>query len=373
MMSTMTKTPYRIAIDAITPYSPGKPIDEVARELGLDPASIIKLASNENPLGPSPLAVEAMHAHLQDVRVYPDSDSYALRHALADHIGVGADQVIIGRGSDEIMHFLSIAYLHEGDEVVMGDPPFSMYEISTKLMGATPVKVPLRDYTHDLPAMLAAITPRTKLLYIANPHNPTGTMNTEAELDAFFASVPEHVLVILDEAYYEYVTRTDYPDARKYLQAGRNVLVMRTFSKIYALAGLRVGYAFTTRAEVIHALNQVREPFNVANLAQWAAIASLQDAQQVLRSRDVNEAGKRYLYAAFERLGLPYVPTETNFILVDTKQCCKDVFQKLLRAGIIVRTGHIFGYDTMIRVTIGTAEENARFIAALDGVLNAVV
>jgi len=372
-MSIANKTSYRAAIDNITPYSPGKPIEEVARELGLDPNSIIKLASNENPLGPSPLAIEAIREHAADVRLYPDNDSYELRNALAAHLGVTAEQLIIGRGSDEIMHFIAVAYLCEGDEVVMGDPPFSMYEISTLLMGANPVKVPLRaDYAHDLQAMAQAITPRTKLVYIANPHNPTGAMNTTDELDAFLAQVPEHVLVILDEAYYEYALRADYPDSLTYARAGRNVLVMRTFSKIYALAGLRIGYGICMRPEVMQALNQVREPFNVANLAQWAAIASLRDPQQIPRSREVNEAGKAYLYAAFERLGLPYVPTQSNFILVDTLQPCKDVFRLLLSKGVIVRTGDPFGYPTKIRVTIGTPEENTRFIEALESVLSAL-
>ncbi len=372
-MTMVNSTPTRAAIEKITPYSPGKPIEEVARELGLDPASIIKLASNENPLGPSPLALEAVHAHFNDIRLYPDSDGYELRHALAPHLGVAPELIATGRGSDEVMHFLATAYLQEGDEVVMGDPPFSMYEISTLLMGATPVKVPLKDYGHDLEAMLAAVTPRTKLLYIANPHNPTGVMNTREAMDAFMAAVPEHVLVVLDEAYFEYVTRDDYPNALDYLQAGRNVIVLRTFSKIYALAGLRVGYGFTMRPEIIRAISQVREPFNVANLAQWAAIASLQDPEQVLRSRTVNEEGKAFLYAACERLGLPYVPTQTNFMLIDVRQPCRDVFARLLREGVIVRTGDIFGYPTIIRVTIGLPEENARFIATLERVLTAMV
>ena len=369
-MTSIIGTKYRAAIDSITPYSPGKPIEEVARELGLDPANIIKLASNENPLGPSPLALQAIREHLSDIRLYPDSDSYALRHALAKHLHLDAEQLIIGRGSDEIMHFLSVAYLEAGDEVVMGDPPFSMYEISSKLMGATPVKVPLRDYAHDLPAMAAAITERTKLVYIANPHNPTGKTNSKAEVDAFLALVPEHVLVVLDEAYFEYASDPDYPDSQLYLREKRNVLVLRTFSKIYSLAGLRVGYGFTTRPEVLYALNQVREPFNVANIGHIAAIASLQDPEQITRSRAVNECGKQFLYAACTRLGLVYVPTQTNFMLIDVQQPCREVFGKLLRAGVIVRTGDIFGYPTMIRVTIGTAEENARFIDTLARILN---
>ena len=233
-------------------------------------------------------------------------------------------------------------------------------------MGATPVKVPLKNYAHDLEAMAAAITPRTKLLYIANPHNPTGAINTRTELEAFLARVPERVLVILDDAYYQYAVDPDYPNALDYLRAGHNVLVMHTFSKIYSLAGLRIGYGLCRRPEVMAALNQVREPFNVANLAQWAAIASLRDPEQIARGRAVNEAGKAQIMAAFVRLGLPSVPTNTNFILVDTLRPCREVFSRLLRQGVIVRTGDIFGYPTKIRVTIGTSEENARFIAALE-------
>jgi len=363
---------YRAAINGITPYSPGKPIEEVARELGLDPASIIKLASNENPLGPSPLALEAIREHLADIRLYPDSDGYALRHELAAQVGVAAEQIIMGRGSDEIMHFLAVAYLEEGDEVIMGDPPFSMYEISTLLMGARPVKIPLKEFAHDLPAMTAAVTARTKIIYVANPHNPTGAMNAREEVAAFLAMVPERVIVVLDEAYCEYVTRGDYPDSLDYVREGRNVIVMRTFSKIYALAGLRVGYGICGSPAIMTALNQVREPFNVANLGQWAAIASLRDPQQVARSRQANEEGKAFLYSALARLGLPYVPTQSNFILLDTKQPCREVFGALLREGVIVRTGDIFGYPTMIRVTIGTAEENTRFIDTLERVLAAM-
>ncbi|HOF86809.1 MAG TPA: histidinol-phosphate transaminase [Armatimonadota bacterium] len=372
MSTPVVKTPYRAAIDRITPYSPGKPIEEVARELGLDPTSIVKMASNENPLGPSPKATEAMAAHLRDVRLYPDSDGYELRRALAAHLDVPADWLIIGRGSDEVMHFLAVGYLEAGDEVVMGDPPFSMYEISTLLMGATPVKVTLRaDYAHDLEAMAKAVTPATKLVYLANPHNPTGAMNTAAEVEAFVRALPPHVILVLDEAYCEYVTREDYPDSLQYVREGRNVIVMRTFSKIYALAGLRVGYGITARAEMLQVMRQVAEPFNACNLGQWAAIASLADPDQVPRSVAANEAGKAYLSAALARMGLPYVPTQSNFLLLDTRQPCRAVFSQLLRRGVIVRTGDIFGYPTMIRVTIGTAEENARFIAALEAALAA--
>jgi len=245
-MNSTNQTPYRAAIDMITPYSPGKPIEEVARELGLDPTSIIKLASNENPLGPSPLALEAIREHAEDVRLYPDSDSYSLRQALSGKIGVEADQIIIGRGSDEIMHFLAVGYLHEGDEVIMGDPPFSMYEISTKVMGATPVKVPLKNYAHDLPAMANAITPRTKILYIANPHNPTGAMNSKAEIDAFLARVPDRVLVVLDEAYAEYATRADYPDSLEIRTGGAECYRFAHFLKDILAGG------FARRIRVHH-------------------------------------------------------------------------------------------------------------------------
>ncbi len=366
----MTGTKYRKAIDSITPYSPGKPIEEVARELGLDPSSIIKLASNENPLGPSPLAIEAMRSHLGDVRLYPDSDSYELRQAIAKYLNVEGNQVIVGRGSDEIMHFIAVAYLEEGDEVIMGNPPFSMYEISTLTMGATPVKIPLKNYAHDLQAMADAITDKTKIIYIANPHNPTGAVNTNTELEAFLARIPDHVLIVLDDAYYQYATDPEYPDSMSYLDSGKNILVMHTFSKIYSLAGLRVGYAVSKRKEVIFALNQVREPFNVANIAQWAAIASLNCPDQIKKGREINEAGKQLMYAAFDEMEMEYVPSNANFILVDVGKPCRAVFNGLLKLGVIVRTGDIFGYPNKIRVTIGTAEENARFIKSLKQVIS---
>jgi histidinol-phosphate aminotransferase len=366
----MTGTKYRKAIDSITPYSPGKPIEEVARELGLDPSSIIKLASNENPLGPSPLAVTAMHSHLNDVRLYPDSDSYELRQAIAKYLNVEGNQVIVGRGSDEIMHFIAVAYLEEGDEVIMGNPPFSMYEISTLTMGATPVKIPLKNYAHDLQAMADAVTDKTKIIYIANPHNPTGAINTKAELEAFLPRIPDHVLIVLDDAYFQYATDQEYPDSLSYLDSGKNIIVMHTFSKIYSLAGLRVGYAVSKRKEVIFALNQVREPFNVANIAQWAAIASLNCPDQINKGREVNEAGKQLMYAAFDEMGMEYVPSNANFILVDVGKPCRAVFNGLLKLGVIVRTGDIFGYPNKIRVTIGTAEENLRFINSLKQVIS---
>lgn len=350
----------------LVPYVPGKPIEEVEREYGI--TDIIKLASNENPLGPSPKALAAMRSAIENVRLYPDGSCYQLVQRLARHWNVPADHIAVGNGSDEILHYLGVAYLRPGDEVVHAHPSFVRYESAAVLNEARCIAVPLKHYTHDLDAMAGAVTDRTRLVFVCNPNNPTGTMNTQAEVDRLLDRLPDQVLVVLDEAYYEYVDSPDYPDSLGYVRDGRNVVVLRTFSKIYALAGLRVGYAIA-RPEIIWAIHQVREPFNVNSIAQAAALASLDDPDQVERARRVNLEGRAYLYAACERLGLPCVPTQANFVFMDVKADSRAVFQGLLRRGVIVRTGDIFGMPTHIRVTIGTPEENARFVRALEEVL----
>lgn len=350
----------------LKPYVPGRPIEEVRRELGL--REVVKLASNENPLGPSPKALEAIRRAAAEVSRYPDASCFRLKQALSRHWNLPADHFIIGNGSDEIIHFIGVTFLAPGEEVIQADPSFVRYEAAAILNGGVCVKVPLRDYTHDLEAMAERITERTKLLFIANPNNPTGTMNSREEVERLLQRVPEHVLVVFDEAYYEYVDDPTYPDTLEYVRQGRNVIVLRTFSKIYALAGLRVGYGMA-RPDLIGYLEQVREPFNVNSLAQEAALASLEDPEQVRRSREANQRGKAFLYAHFQRLGLPFVPTQANFILVDVRQDCRRVFQGLLQRGVIVRTCDIFGLPTHLRVSIGTEEENQRFIQALEEVL----
>ncbi|HHX40671.1 MAG TPA: histidinol-phosphate transaminase, partial [Armatimonadetes bacterium] len=275
----------RSNIHDLVPYVPGKPIEEVEREYGI--TDIIKLASNENPYGPSPRVVEAMKEALESIRLYPDGSCFSLTQRLSQHLDLPADHIVVGNGSDEIIHYLGIAYLEPGDEVVQAHPSFVRYEAAATLNGCQCIQVPLKDYTHDLDAMADAVTPRTKLLFITNPNNPTGTIVTRSAVDRLLDRLPERVLVVMDEAYYEYVEDPEYPDSVAYIREGRNVISLRTFSKIFALAGLRVGYGIA-RPEIIWAIHQVREPFNVNSIAQVGAIASLDDPDQVERGPRVN-------------------------------------------------------------------------------------
>jgi histidinol-phosphate aminotransferase len=352
----------------LKPYVPGKPIEEVQREYGL--TDIVKLASNENPLGPSARAVAAMREAAAHVALYPDASCYRLTQALAVHWRVAPENLILGNGSDEIIQFIGMAFLEPGDEVLTATPSFVRYEAAATLNNASLIEVPLRDFRFDLPAMAERLSPRTRVVFIANPNNPTGTIVMRTELERFLDRVPARALVVMDEAYFEYADAPEYPDGWEYVRQGRNVVVLRTFSKIYGLAGLRVGYGMA-RPELIRYLHQVREPFNVNSLAQAAAIASLEDPEQVERSRQVNREGKAALTTAFDAMGLPHVPTEANFVLVDVKRNCREVFEGLLRRGVIVRTGDIFALPTHLRVTIGTAEQNERLLQALRGVLGA--
>lgn len=356
----------RPAVGRLTPYVPGRPAEEVAREFGL--SDVLKLASNENPLGPSPLAMEAIQRALPDLRLYPDNSCRQLLAELSARLDLPEDHLIIGRGSDEIIHMAGLAFLNPGEEVVMGDPYFVLYDLTTVLMDARPVKVALKNYRFDVQQAVARITPATKLIFLCSPNNPTGTIVTREELAFLMDRLPARTLLVLDEAYGEYVTSPDYPDSLEYVRQRRNILVLRTFSKIYALAGLRVGYGMA-QPEIIAALHQVREPFNVSALAQVAALASLRDPEQVSRSRRVNEEGRAYLEAEFARLGLRFAPTQSNFIFVDLGVDAAAAFQALMRRGVIVRYDPAFRMPTHVRVTIGTMEQNRRFIAALEGVL----
>jgi histidinol-phosphate aminotransferase len=362
----MSKQLHRNTILEIKPYVPGKPVEEVERELGI--SDVIKLASNENPLGPSPAAVRALQETMGKVSLYPDGNCYYLKETLAAKLSVEPANLIVGNGSDEIIKLIAEAFLHEGEETIVADPTFSEYDFATKVMGGQTVVVPTKDYTHDLPAMADAITDKTKLIFICNPNNPTGTIVSKKEVDAFLARVPEHVITVIDEAYYEYVTAAEYPQTIEYVQAGRQVIVLRTFSKIYGLAGLRIGYGIST-PELISMLHRVKEPFNVNLLSQAAALAALDDTAHLERSQQVNEEGKNYLYQEFQRLGLPFVPTEANFVWVQIKTDCQKVFNKMLRRGVIVRTGDIFGAPDVLRITIGTPAQNKRLISTLEAVL----
>ncbi|HZO88761.1 MAG TPA: histidinol-phosphate transaminase [Chthonomonadaceae bacterium] len=355
-------------ITRLVPYRPGKPIEEVERELGI--TNIVKLASNENSLGPSPRAIQAMHDFAVKMHLYPDASNYNLRRAVAAHLSVPEETLVFGNGSDDIIHLLGVTFLSPGDEVIQAWPTFVRYEAAAILHNAPCHLVPLTaDWAHDLEAMAAKINANTRLIFICNPNNPTGTIVTREALDRFLARVPERVLVVLDEAYYEYAAdAADYPDSLRYVHEGRNVVVLRTFSKAYGLAGLRIGYG-VMRPEIAHWLDRTREPFNVNSMAQAAALAALEDTEHVRRTLAMNAAGKRDFYAAFDALSLPYAPTYANFVWVDVQQDSKAVFQALLCKGVITRTGDVFNAPTHLRVTIGTEEENAKFLTALREVL----
>jgi histidinol-phosphate aminotransferase len=342
-------------------YEPGKPIENVARELNLDPATIIKLASNENPFGPSPKAVTAGKKALEHGELYPDGGCYVLREKLAVVRGLNADQFIVGNGSNEIIELLGHALLGPGDEVVMGVPAFVVYKLVTLLFGATAIEVPLTNHRHDLGRIKDAITPRTKIVFVCSPNNPTGTANTETELLAFARSMPNHVMVVFDEAYAEYVENA--PDLRPLLSEGRNVICLRTFSKIYGLASLRVGYGYAS-AEIATLLNRVRQPFNVNAIAQGAAVAALEDREFTENCARENRRGLAQLAEGFAKLGLEYVPSVANFILVKVGDGAK-VFEALQRKGVIVRPMKPYGMAGWIRVTIGTQAQNQRFLAEL--------
>ena len=358
---------FRAAIAGLTPYQPGKPVEDVQRELGLD--RVIKLASNEGPFGPFPAAEEAMLRAVSDLNRYPDGGAFRLHRALAERHGVEPAAIAVGSGADGCIDMLSQAILGPGDEAVCGWPSFPSYVIYARKQGATPVTVPLRDYRYDLPALLGAITPRTKLVYICHPNNPTGTMNTADELDAYFAAVPEHVLTVIDQAYFEYIDRADYPDAvERYLKQGRRVVVLRTFSKIYGLAGLRVGYAVGP-AEVCAALAKVRRPFDLTSPAQAAALASIDDVAEIERRRGVNTTGLALLDEVVRAHGFKPVPSVGNFVYVDTGSDATDLYERLLREGVIVRPLAGFGSTTAIRISVGTPDEIGIFADALERLL----
>ncbi len=342
-------------------YEPGKPIEDVARELGLDPAGIIKLASNENPLGASPLGVTAAIKALGQAEVYPDGGCFVLRQKLAARHGLGPEQFVVGNGSNEILELLGHVFLRPGDEVVMGAPAFIVYKLVTLLFGARAVEVPLDNHRHDLAALARAITPRTKLVFLPSPNNPTGTANTAEEVAAFVRSLPEHVVFVFDEAYAEYLDNP--PDLRPLLAEGRKVIGLRTFSKIYGLASLRVGYGYAS-AELAGLLNRVRQPFNVNAIGQAAAVAALDDAEFVARARAVNLAGRVQLEAGFTALGLGWVPSEANFLLVEVGDGARS-FAELQKRGVIVRPMRAYGMPTWLRVTIGTEAQNSRLLTGL--------
>jgi histidinol-phosphate aminotransferase len=350
----------------IAPYEPGKPIEELERELGIHDA--IKLASNENPLPPSERVQKAIAAALGDLNRYPDGSGFYLRQALAKKHGLTTDHVVLGNGSNELIELLVRAFLRPGDEAVVPHPSFVVYPMIVQASGGIRVMVMLKDYKLDLDAMARAITPMTKLVFIANPNNPTATMVTADEVEAFMHKVPERTIVVFDEAYIEFALGPDFPDSLAYVKQGRKVVVLRTFSKAASLAGLRVGYAVAD-PDAISLMNRIRQPFNVNSLAQAAALAALEDESHILECVRMIEAGRHYLYDEFKALGLKYVPARANFILVDVGRSAAEIYHKLLLQGVIVRPMTSFGMESALRVTVGTPEENRRLIKALKTVL----
>lgn len=351
-------------VRGLSPYQPGKPIEELARELGLDPDEIIKLASNENPLGPSEKALAAVREAMAGLCLYPDGNGFELKQALSGHYGVGMDQITLGNGSNDILEIIARCFAGPGDEVVFSQYAFAVYPLVSRAIGARGVCVPARDWGHDLDAMADAITERTRLVFVANPNNPTGTVHDAAAMEAFLARVPERVLVVLDEAYCEYLTGSGYPDGVSLLERFPNLIVCRTFSKAWGLAALRVGYAISS-PELADILNRVRQPFNVNALALAAATAVLEDRDYLARAREVNAAGLAQLTGGFERMGVNYIPSAGNFVTFEAGPQARAVYRSLLQHGVIVRP--LEGYDMPchLRVSVGLPEQNARFLDAL--------
>ncbi len=351
----------RKSILNIKPYQPGKPIEEVKRELGLK--DVIKMASNENPFGPSPRAVTAIKKYLADINRYPEGGCFYLRQALAKKLKVKPEQFVFGNGSDELIILALRAFVNEGDEVVVALPTFLIYEIAAAIQGARIKKVPTRYFKYDLNAMRAAITKNTKLVFIANPDNPNSTYVTRYELEKFLKGLPGETLIFIDEAYFDYVEEKDYPNGLDYISKN-NVIVTRSFSKSYGLAGLRVGYAVSSPG-IARYMESVREPFNVNSIAQVGALAALKDKKFLSKTKKMTQQGKRFFYSELKKLGLRYVPSVTNFVLFEVGKDAGQICRKLLKKGVIVRNMKAWGLDTFIRVTVGREKENKRFIKEL--------
>jgi histidinol-phosphate aminotransferase len=351
----------------IAVYEPGKPIEETARELGLEPTEIVKLASNENPLGPSPKAVQAMRRALENSHLYPDGSGFYLCKAIAAKLGLSPDNVILGNGSNEVLDFLGHAFLHgeRQDEVIASQYAFVVYKLIATSFGARMIEVASPNYQQDLELMLEAVSPNTRMIFIPNPNNPTGTLNSQRDIDRFMSRVPDHITVIFDEAYFEFLD--DPPDTLPFVRDGRNLIVLRTFSKIHGLAGLRIGYAIA-RSDIVDVLHKTRQPFNVNSIAQAGALAALEDDAHLRETNRVINEGRAYLQQKFAQMKIRFVPGVANFLMVNVGDGCV-VFEKLLRLKIIVRPLKGYGLPEWVRISIGTMEENRKLIAALNEVL----
>ena len=356
----------RKGILEIESYSPGKSIEEVQKEFGAKRWT--KLASNENLLGPSPKALAAIRKELSKIYLYPEGPCTVLRQILAQKFSIPERRVVISNGADNLILMIANAFVNEGDEVVMAEPTFPVYTNVTQIMGGKPIKVKLKDFTHDLDAMSKKINRKTKLVFVCNPNNPTGTIVSLEAFESFLSHLPKHVVVVLDEAYGDFVEEAFYPNGLDYINGKKQVLVLRTFSKVYGLAGLRIGYALG-KEDLVDCLYQVRDPFPVHRLAQVAAVAALKDEDHAIKSIQLVYEGKRYLYKELDRMGFSYVPSQANFIFINFEKDSQEIFQALLKEGIIIRPGKIWGYPTFVRVTLGRMGDNRRFIKAIKKIL----
>ena len=362
-MSIVDRVPEYIR--SLVPYEPGKPIEEVEREYGIEDS--IKLASNENPLGPSPKAVKALAERLGQLHIYPDGDCFYLKRALAAKLDVAADRLIFGNGSNELIELAVRTFMRPGDEAAMAHQAFVIYRLVVQAAGGCCRIVPLKNFTHDLEAIAEAITAKTRVIFLANPNNPTGTIYGKTQWEKFLQRVTPETLVVVDEAYFEYVVDPDYPNSLSYQEDQRAILTLRTFSKLYGLAGLRIGYAIGPK-DLVALMHRVRQPFNVNAAAQWAALAAVGDSDHVRRSLDVNREGMDYLRREIEKLRLEQLPSQANFILVRVGDGGA-VFKRLLRRGVIVRPMGAYDLPEYVRVTIGTMKENSRFISELRDII----
>ena len=346
-------------------YEPGKPIEETARELGVDPSGVIKLASNENPLGPSPKAIQAMRAALENAHLYPDGSGFYLTKAIAAKLGIAPENVILGNGSNEVIEFLGHAFLNPGDDVITCQYAFIVYKLLATAFSVHTIETPSPDFQQNLEATLEAITPKTRLIFIPNPNNPTGTLVSQGAIDCFMSRVSDSIVVVFDEAYFEFLD--DPPDTLRFVRQGRNVVVLRTFSKVHGLAGLRIGYAVAP-SEIIQVLHKTRQPFNINSIAQAGALAALEDEAHLRETKRVVDEGRAYLQEQFAKMQIPFVPAVANFVMVNVGDGCA-VFEKLLGRKIIVRPLRGYGLPEWVRISVGTMDENKKLIAALREVI----
>ena len=359
-----------VGVQSLSPYQPGKPIDELAREFNLNPADIIKLASNENPMGPSSRAVAAIKDELANLTRYPDGNGFELKTTLSRKLGVNLNQITLGNGSSDILEFIVKCFVSGGNEVIVSQHAFAIYGLVTQMAGGKCVQIPAKKWGHDLEAMAQAVTPNTKIIFVTNPNNPTGTWSTKSQLESFLKKVPSHVIVLLDEAYFEYVGHEDYPSGIDYLEQYQNLVITRTFSKAYGLASLRVGYGVCSE-QLADLMNRVRPPFNVDSLALAAAVACLNDESYVRQSKELNDQGLNQLQAGFDQLNLSWIPSVGNFICFAIPGRAMEIFQGLLAKGVIIRPVANYEMPDHLRVSIGTQVENQKFLLALKSLLEA--